>query len=46
MLLTVETFVSVLKRDGVFKETIIDENNSDKDMVRHDEESIDVSSKG
>ncbi|MCS8587936.1 sugar transferase [Leuconostoc citreum] len=46
MLLTVETFVSVLKRDGVFKKTIIDENNSDKDMVRHDEESIDVSSKG
>lgn len=46
MLLTVETFVSVLKRDGVFKETVIDDNKSDKDMVRHDEESIDVSSKG
>lgn len=46
MLLTVETFVSVLKRDGVFKETVIDDNKSDKDMVRHDKESIDVSSKG
>lgn len=46
MLLTVETFVSVLKRDGIFKETVIDDNKSDKDMVRHDEESIDVSSKG
>lgn len=46
MLLTVETFVSVLKREGVFKETVIDDNKSDKDMVRHDEESIDASSKG
>ncbi|WP_370928894.1 sugar transferase (plasmid) [Leuconostoc mesenteroides] len=45
MLLAVETFVSVLKRDGVFKETVIDDNKSDKNMVRHDEESIDVSSK-
>lgn len=45
MLLAVETFVSVLKRDGVFKETEIDDNKSDKNMVRHDEESIDVSSK-
>ncbi|MGR8772926.1 sugar transferase [Leuconostoc citreum] len=46
MLLTVETFVSVLKRDGVFKEKGTDDTKSDKDMVRHDEESIDVSSKG
>ncbi|WP_273714029.1 sugar transferase [Leuconostoc mesenteroides] len=45
MLLTLETFVSVLRRDGVFKETVIDDNKSDKNMVRHDEESIDVSSK-
>lgn len=45
MLLTLETFVSVLRRDGVFKETVIDDNRSDKNMVRHDEESIDVSSK-
>lgn len=46
MLLTVETFVSVLKRDGVFKEKGTDDTKSDKDTVRHDEESIDVSSKG
>ncbi|MCS8594991.1 sugar transferase [Leuconostoc citreum] len=46
ILLTVETVVSVLRRDGVFKETVIDDTKSDKDMVRHDEESIDVSSKG
>ncbi|MDI6503137.1 sugar transferase, partial [Leuconostoc suionicum] len=46
MLLTVETFVSVLKRDGVFKETVIDDNKSDKDMVKHEKKSIDVSSKG
>lgn len=46
MLLTVETFVSVLKRDGVFKGKVIDDSKSDKDMVRHDGESIDVSSKG
>ena len=45
MLLAVETFVTVLKRDGVFKETVIDDNKSDKNMVRHDEESFDVSSK-
>lgn len=36
MVLTMETFVSVLKRDGVFKETIIDEN-SHKKIVRHNE---------
>jgi len=34
MLLIVETFISVLKRDGIFKETVIDD--SDKDVVRHD----------
>lgn len=45
MLLAVETFVTVLRRDDVFKETVIDDNKSDKNMVRHDEESIDVSSK-
>ncbi|MEX0381024.1 sugar transferase [Leuconostoc sp. MS02] len=35
MLLIVETFVSVLKRDGVFKETMIDDD-SKKDMVGHE----------
>ncbi len=33
MLLTVETFVSVLKRDGVFKETVIDD---EIDVVRNE----------
>jgi O-antigen biosynthesis protein WbqP len=34
MLLIVETFISVLKRDGIFKETVIDD--AGKDVVRHD----------
>jgi len=34
MLLTVETFVSVMKRDGIFKETDIDD--AGKDVVKHD----------
>ena len=45
MLLTVETFVSVLERDGVFKETV-DGDKSGKNMARHNDESVDVSSKG
>lgn len=34
-LLIIETFISVLKRDGIFKETVID-NHTDKDLVKHD----------
>lgn len=34
MLLTVETFVSVMKRDGIFKETVIDD--AGKDVMKHD----------
>ena len=46
ILLTFETFVSVMKRDGVFKETVIDDNSElEEEVVRHDEESVDVSSK-
>ncbi|TYC46654.1 sugar transferase [Leuconostoc litchii] len=37
MLLTIETFVSVLKRDGVFKETVIDNNSElEDDVVRNE----------
>ncbi|MGB2511588.1 sugar transferase [Leuconostoc suionicum] len=32
MLLTVETFISVLKRDGVFKEKMIDNNEPDREI--------------
>lgn len=32
MLLTVETFISVLKRDGIFKEKGIDNNKSDREI--------------
>ena len=47
VLLTVETVFSVLKRDGVFKDTLIDETNKIKLEGEHSEQkSIDVSSKG
>lgn len=38
MLLTVETFVSVMKRDGIFKETVIDDKESDNEVVRDGKE--------
>lgn len=38
MLLTVETFVSVLKRDGVFKETVIDDKKADNGAVKNGKE--------
>lgn len=46
-LLLVETVFSVLKRDGVFKETLIDETNKiELEREQSEQESIDVSSKG
>ncbi len=39
MLLTVETLVSVLKRDGVFKETVIDDKKAENGAVRNGKES-------
>ncbi|MBZ5957451.1 sugar transferase [Leuconostoc gelidum subsp. gasicomitatum] len=38
MLLTVETFVSVMKRDGIFKETVVDDKESDNEVVRDGKE--------
>jgi len=38
MLLTVETFISVLKRDGVFKETVIDDKKAENGAVRNGKE--------
>lgn len=47
VLLTVKTVFSVLKRDGVFKETLIDETNKiELEREQSEQESIDVSSKG
>ncbi|MFT8427675.1 sugar transferase [Leuconostoc mesenteroides] len=40
MLLTVETFVSVLKHDGVFKETVIDDDCNKKNILRDEKEHI------
>lgn len=40
MLLTVETFVSVLKRDGVFKKTVIDDDCIKKNILRDKKEHI------
>ena len=38
MLLTVETFISVLNRDGVFKETVIDDKKTENGAVRNGKE--------
>lgn len=47
LLLAFETVFSVLRRDGVFKETIIDGmNKSDQERVQSEQESIDAGRKG
>jgi len=37
--LTVQTLVSVLERDGVFKETVIDDKKAENGAVRNGKES-------